>query len=196
MASLSLLLLVILTVTHALPRCTKQEDCTRYDTYCEGPFICNRSRGHCVAAYPHYNPCKTLQEEANKFLLVPSDSDRTLSVICVNQVAACLEVYYCLSDKDCDDHLYCNGKERCVEGECKQASDLSQLCTECDESTKCGSTLLSAQQEGDDDPLAGAEPATDPTIIYVLAAGLAIVGLIAVALVLLAVHGWARASKV
>lgn len=175
-------------------RCARQEDCAKYDTFCEGPFLCNRSRGHCTPQYLHYNPCKSLQREAIKFGITNRDKAHSLSIICVNEIGACLEVYYCVNDGDCDDHLYCNGKERCVEGECKQASDLSRICKDCDETTKCNTLGLSALQEVDSDPLEGTEPATDATFIYLLDAVLAIVGLIIVGLLLISVYQWSKSK--
>lgn len=118
----------------------------------------------------------------------------TMSVICSNKVKACVEVYYCMNDRDCDDGLYCNGKERCVEGVCKQQQTASP-CTECDEATKCGDTTIHSSALNDSDTsLEGAEPATDPTLIYVLIVGVVIIGGIVVVVLLINIYNWTKRS--
>lgn len=60
-----------------------------------------------------------------------------MSILCMEELRQCVELYYCVVDEDCDDGLFCNGRERCVQGECRGAT-AAVVCKSCDESTRCG----------------------------------------------------------
>ena len=154
--------------------CSTDQECTQLDTFCEGPSHCDLSKNKCVRQDVRYDPCAEMRERARTFNAAQSD---VLSIICVNEVKACVELYYCTKDADCDDHRYCNGVERCVEGKCEASLAASPPCEDCDEETHCGTFSTLQNEEG------GTAPA-DATGIYVVVAVFAILGSIAVFLLL------------
>ena len=154
-------------------RCSVDWDCRRLSSFCEGDFLCNTSSGWCIKKEASYDPCDTLRVAANAFY---RETDQLVSLLCVETLKACVEVYYCLRDSDCDDGLYCNGQERCVSGQCvASASTRTPPCHHCDEVTQCGTTnsLKTLQTE--------TLPPSDEanlTSVYTLVVGFTVVGAI------------------
>ena len=165
---LTLLLCTLSTETDVTLRCRNEQDCAKFNTYCEGLFGCNSS-WRCAQTNKGYNPCAAVQQSANEFTTRHA-GEFVMSVVCIESVQACVELYYCMRDSDCQDGLYCNGRERCVDGRCIPASTLTHICSPCDEYLKCGesSTAMTATASEDGNP-------ANPTTVYVTVAVFAVV---------------------
>jgi len=176
------LLLLYLALYNA---CSNDQECLT--TFCEGPQRCNSLSQQCEPIQKS-DPCAMQREAVNLFT---SKTGYEMSIQCVNELRACVELYYCVRDTDCDDRRYCNGVERCVEGHCQRALDLTHLCEACDEETRCGvltgSALKTLQSEG-------TAPAS-ATSIYTLVVIVAIVGTLVVLGLLILICSAASGKK-
>jgi hypothetical protein len=159
-----MLLLIIILLYYAIgihtqTLCHNEQDCRALDSFCGGEFICNYQQSRCVAKRTSYDACSALRAQAKSFY---QSSGLMVSFLCVERLRECIEVYYCLSDGDCDDSLFCNGLERCEQGRCVSVPNSVPLCKDCDERTRCG--ILSLEQELTTPP----GTTTDPTGTYVI----------------------------
>lgn len=82
-------------------------NCTAADTFCNGTTVCNGTL--CVPTDPSYDPCAGLRAEALHGPVV---------LLCVEELGLCVAYVNCTSDAQCQDGLYCNGKETCSNGTC------------------------------------------------------------------------------
>lgn len=170
-------------------RCRTEQDCLKFNTFCEGQYRCNSS-WRCTASIRDYNPCNAIQHSVNEFI-GKYRGIYTMSVVCIESIQACVELYYCIKDSDCDDGLYCNGIERCVAGQCLPSLSTTHLCTPCDEYIKCGSTksaTISAL-------LVEEEAPANLTSIYIMIAVFTIVGSIVVSIAVLNICRVASQSR-
>lgn len=120
-------------------RCDNEGDCQRFNTFCQGPYVCNQS-AWCAPQHIVYDPCRQLRDYALSFSR-DSRGEHVVSILCMEELRQCVELYYCITDSDCDDGLFCNGKERCIQGHCHGAATTTTPCKACDESTRCGTGL-------------------------------------------------------
>lgn len=134
-------------------RCDNERDCRSFATFCGGPFLCNVS-AWCDPVTRGYDPCSEARGYALAFTR-RSKGKEVVSIRCVEELRECVELYYCVEDADCDDGLYCNGKERCLQGHCHPSSVA--------EPPPCTDTLR-AEAMASPLPTAG-EPA-DPGLTY------------------------------
>lgn len=171
-------------------RCRVDEDCKRLNNFCNGVYVCNLS-ARCDKEYVNYDPCMALRETALAFNR-EYRQEHTVSILCLEEIDACVEVYYCTQDADCDDSLYCNGKERCIHGQCKEAEGSSVLCDPCDERTRCGvvaaDMLLKGVAFGDVVGDDGEE--ASPAIVYTVLVIFTIVGSLIVFILLAYIFNW------
>lgn len=144
------------------------------NTYCGGTYRCN-STMRCELKPYSVDPCDAIHRMVNRFTGMPENREYSMSVICAEPIKACIELYYCMVDADCDDSLYCNGIERCVAGQCSP-SITSSMCPGCDEYLQCGNSVKTSATVEEDE--------TSPSTIYVIAGVLAVVGLVAICIVL------------
>jgi hypothetical protein len=178
-------------------RCGKNQDCKQLDSFCHGAYVCNLT-ARCAKQDASYDPCKALRKVASVFSR--QHSEYRVSILCVEELKACVEVYYCTRDEDCDDTLYCNGIERCIDGQCKAATDQSHsICDDCNEETRCGESSLTLFNSMTFDDLIEVdeddEEEANPTIIYTVAVIFALVGTIVVFILLVYIFHWASTSQ-
>ncbi len=180
-------------------RCAKNQDCKRLDSFCHGAYLCNLT-ARCATQDAYYDPCKALRKVASAFSI--QQPEYRVSILCVEELKSCVEVYYCTRDEDCDDTIYCNGIERCIDGQCKAATEQSHpLCDDCNEETRCGesspSLTLFDSMLFDDlmEEVADDEGEANPAIIYTVAVVFAIVGMIVVFILLVYIFHWANTSQ-
>lgn len=131
------ILLILGTLQGASIRCDNERDCHRFNTFCHGPHVCNQS-AWCSPQNIAYDPCRQLRDYALSFSR-DSGGQHVVSILCMEELRQCVELYYCVVDEDCDDGLFCNGRERCVQGECRGVT--TAVCKSCDESTRCGTGM-------------------------------------------------------
>lgn len=129
--------------------CTTNADCTDDGVFCNGSLAC--TDGRCVAsAIPTcddfeactVDTCSATMDECQH---VPSDALCATGLHCYPPGGGCIDAVPCEFDGDCDDSVYCNGPESCVDGLCsgpgtRDCSDTS-TCTldECVEAMgSCG----------------------------------------------------------
>lgn len=119
--------------THS-PQCSSEgDDCSQYDSFCNGPTRCDVPSGLCVLINPAYVPC-------------PRPLVASTQIICVEHLSICIASMNCTADSECNDGLLCNGKETCVNGTCVVQTNLTieELCGGpnfiCIEGTGCQST--------------------------------------------------------
>ena len=177
-------------------RCRKNQDCKRLDSFCDGAYLCNLT-ARCAKQDASYDPCRVLRKVASGFSV--QQAEYRVSILCVEELKSCIEVYYCTRDEDCDDTLYCNGKERCIDGHCKSSTEQPQpLCENCNEKTRCREsslTLFNSLEFADVLVTANDEGEANPTIIYTAAVIFAIVGTIAVFILLVYICHWASTAE-
>ena len=134
-------------------RCDRVQDCTSFGSFCHGPFVCNAT-AYCTAKEPFHDPCREIRLLYERTVA----PEYTISFLCIEEIRACVEVYYCVTDHDCD----CTKQEQCLEGECRPCDNQTQACLECDPVL-----LLLREKEA-----AAATLANDsPTTIYVVTGG-------------------------
>jgi hypothetical protein len=131
MLSLFLLLLGLSCYGNAAIRseqmpCTTNGDCTEFNTFCGGPFICNTTH-QCQPATKNYNACATLDNALVAFFQTMGRPSGKLPIVisCVEHLAICIESFVCNSDSDCNNGLRCDGEEKCVGGGCILQKDQS-----------------------------------------------------------------------
>lgn len=88
--------------------------------------------------------CSGIRRHAQSFVRIYNES---LAILCVEELTACIEVYYCINDQDCG----CKGDGECIQGKCGL----------------CNSRTLSINA-------VDSEERADPTTAYIIAAGLGI----------------------
>lgn len=109
--------------------CFEDHDCD--DGYfCNGQEICVND--YCIKGS---HPCQTLINMTYQFNKL--NGINNFQVFCYEKYKYCLTNYLCYSDKDCDDNIFCNGKEFCNLKTHKCESSLS-ICERCDyKNNKC-----------------------------------------------------------
>lgn len=170
-------LLLLGTIGSVSIRCDNVRDCQRFNTFCHGPYVCNQS-AWCSPQNVAYDPCHQLRVQALSFSR-DSRGEHIVSILCMEELRQCVELYYCVRDEDCDDGLFCNGQERCVQGQCYGAATTTTtttVCKVCDESTRCGTAFVATTTT----TTTNTTPA-DTTTVYTIVG----ISLIVVALVML-----------
>lgn len=157
-----ILFFVLLVVSTEAKLCDTERDCRGFTSFCGGAFLCNQS-AQCAAVIDGYDPCREQRAYALAFTRLSGGKD-VVSIRCVEELKACMELYYCVEDSDCDDGLYCNGRERCQSGKCYPSK--TPMCASCDERTRCGGDRLSVDEIVPSPPPSTTEEAADPGITY------------------------------
>lgn len=121
----------------APPQCSAQRpDCSARDSFCLGPASCDTQSGLCLYD-TSWSACA--QSDANQTLLL---------VECVEELQLCVQSVACETNEQCNDGLYCNGLEYCLNGTCfgQVNTSLAAICgagaVTCTESAQC----VAAQQ--------------------------------------------------
>ncbi len=97
--------------------CVTDQDCRLL--FCDGlRSTCNVTAGACIRAT---EPCLSIRQDARHF---SSLCKHTVSILCLESLRQCVELYYCVTDDDCGLSAHCN------DGQCsacgvfsKQADD-------------------------------------------------------------------------
>ncbi len=109
--------------------CAIDTDCSGKNTFCLGTSTCVNNACQFDS---NYKPCGN--DMVNGTLVVGLG---IANVVCSDTTRLCFSYFTCSSDSDCDDHLYCTGKEVCSDGICHQDNPIrcasnNVLCTESD----------------------------------------------------------------
>jgi hypothetical protein len=109
--------------------CTTYADCSGKNSFCLGISSCINN----ACQYDsNYRPCGN--DMVNGTLAVGLG---VTNVVCSDITRICFSYFTCSSDADCDDRLYCTGKEVCSDGICHpdnpiRCNNSTVLCTETD----------------------------------------------------------------
>jgi hypothetical protein len=97
-------------------------NCTAFDSFCGGPFLCNTTLQQCVPVDANYSPCTGEQFQVS--------ADAPVVLVCVEDLELCLAYVNCSVDAECNDGLFCNGHESCLNGTCYGQVNLTieELC--------------------------------------------------------------------
>jgi hypothetical protein len=96
-------------------------DCTAFDTFCHGAYVCNTTLQECVSVDALFSPCTASQAQVTM--------GAPVVLICVEHLQLCVAYVNCTTDQECQDGLLCNGRERCDNGTCYGANlTLAELC--------------------------------------------------------------------
>ncbi len=146
--------------------CANQTDCDALTSFCRGAATC--TDGLCLYN-ASYVACPFNATGAAPSAL----HSGLLSVVCAEDQLACLSYYYCVTDVDCDDGLYCTGAETCAAGVCHEATPVvcANASRQCSEAFHCGTTLLAGDTPTDDVPTSVASTSDTTIMIFSVAFG-------------------------
>lgn len=105
--------------------CSHDDNCTIYNTFCNGEFKCNNITMKCIPVIDNFNPCSNHISILNEFQSNFSLQILPIDIICVEHLSLCVETFICHNDSDCSDNLVCNGQEKCINNVCYFNSDQS-----------------------------------------------------------------------
>lgn len=101
-------------VSDADVQCTlSNTTCTDFDTFCHGPTVCNTTSQQCVPVNESYNPCLGVQSQ-----IVTDEAATPITLECVEHLQLCVAYVNCSVDDDCQDGVFCNGREYCFNRTC------------------------------------------------------------------------------
>lgn len=160
---LCFLLILVVSVLSVPRRCDRAQDCVSFGSFCHGPVVCN-STAYCVAKDPFYDPCREIRLLYERTVA----PEYTISFLCIEELRECVEVYYCVTDEDCD----CTKKEQCLDGQCRPCD---KECLECD-------PVLQRAREINDAAIATAE--SNPVTIYIVTGAVVLLLLLGVCVAL------------
>jgi hypothetical protein len=109
------------------------QDCRRCDTYCDGPYKCDIKNHKCVQSIENYSPCAEKYTNKNAMVIIT----------CIERLSLCVETLNCTLHSDCNNGLYCDGTELCINNVCVYQQDQSPLAicgvenAVCTEETHC-----------------------------------------------------------
>ncbi len=148
------LYLLLFSIAFAL-ECKNNKDCVTLKTVCQPSFYCDSKRTKQCQSLKRSELCTNEKEGARLFNQNWSHHGN-IGIQCIIASRQCVIVYYCTEDSECDDKLYCNGKERCISGHCERNSNFSFICQQCNETDRCGSYNVTESDQ---------TPTSEPTVV-------------------------------
>jgi len=99
-----ILFILLMALTNS-KYCKTNKDCDD-KIWCNGKEFCQNN-----TCYNDTNRCHSLIKIAKEFNQLYNMSN--IQIMCYETIKLCIPKFYCFSDEDCDDKIYCNGKEYC-----------------------------------------------------------------------------------
>jgi|WetSurMetagenome_2_1015567.scaffolds.fasta_scaffold19735_3 hypothetical protein len=160
------LLFCFISVNFAL-QCKNNKDCDVLKTVCQPSFYCDSKGTKQCKSVVKLELCASEKERARLFNQNWSHHGN-IGIQCSVESSQCIVVYYCTEDAECDDTLYCNGQERCISGQCERNSNFSAICAQCNESDRCGSSIVTTTSSNSTSDSTGTALLSETAIITVL----------------------------
>jgi len=95
-------------------------DCSAFDSFCQGPAVCNTVTQQCIPVDSAFSPCPV------------TSAEQPLEITCIDHLSFCAAWLSCNYSDQCQDGLFCNGQEYCSNGTC-----YSQVNFTCGDSDTC-----------------------------------------------------------